>query len=73
MASNDKDGSDTAPLDDVIRSINEGDQLQASWAAVAGLLREHFTGLMDKGFTRAEALHLTAQLQASLFTQGRKG
>ena len=53
-------------LADELAQITKTDQRQAATAQVARMLVGHYKQLLDAGFTRVEAPHLTGNYQTAL-------
>ena len=49
-----------------LAQITQTDQRQAATAQVTRMLFTHYKQLLDAGFTRVEALHLTGNYQTAL-------
>ena len=58
--------SQETPFDDVLRSIAEGDQAQASLTAFAQMMFNYRADLLAAGFSKVEALHLVGHYQNTL-------
>ena len=53
-------------LADELANITGADQHQAATAQIALMIHGHYKQLLDAGFTRVEALHLTGNYQTAL-------
>ena len=53
-------------LADELAQITKTDQRQAATGQFAQMLFTHYKQLLDAGFTRVEALHLTSNYQTAL-------
>ena len=51
---------------DELAQITQSDQHQAATAQIALMIHGHYKQLLDAGFTRVEALHLTGNYQTAL-------